>query len=151
MKRMLWGFLVIVLSPSGYAGDVTVDYGDFLECGSPRTITYREILGSWYFSLGGKSSWKMELKTDGRFDVAVFSEGRHVESEAAGGEWSLNGDILTLDWTDGTIRKDKVSLITDCRLVTSTTDGGNTSFYYRKPVSPSHGKLLRPSANASAE
>lgn len=113
-----------------------------MDCSAEKAINTHEILGAWYFSMGSESIWKMELKADGNFSIAVFSEGRHVESESTGGEWSLKDEILILKWRDGTVRKDKVSEITDCSLSTTSLDGEINGHYYRKPVParPCHNK-----------
>lgn len=134
IRRFLLLILVALVPCLGHSSDTTVNYGQFMDCDSPRDINAHELLGAWYFSLGSESVWKLELKADWTFNVSVFGDGRHVETESMGGAWSLNEDVLALKWSDGAERIDRVLAVTDCSFSITSLDGERNGFYYRKPV-----------------
>lgn len=136
MKISPLAFLIAALSSTAAATDGTENHGHPMNCAAERPISTQEILGAWYFTLGETGPWKMELRADGRFSVAVFASDRHSEADPMGGKWNLNNGVLELIWADGTAKRDQIVSLTDCELNTASAEKGVKSYYYRKPVWP---------------
>lgn len=91
----------------------------------------QDILGIWFYNPKGEKFIKLDLKSDGSFDVFQYSCTSNKLKSRAGGVWSLEGERFQLEWPNFTKSQTVKTLNKELLILRDTPDRGER--YFRLP------------------